>query len=246
MLGAISGIGGGVIIKPMLDLTQPALGMAQISLLSSFSVLSMSLFSIGKNCVQKDKQAIHLRIAVPLAIGSTIGGVLGKTLFNQLSAALAAEATIKTVQNSCLFALMLIVLIATFCRRKGTSVVERSPLAGLGLSFLLGILAAFLGIGGGPLNMLALTAFYGLTHKEGALYSLFIIIFSQTAGIATALVSGAALPQLTLLTTVCAAGILGGIIGRLLAKKFNNKVIRTLYASALVFILIICLLNILR
>ena len=40
MIGAISGIGGGVIIKPMLDMTLP-LGMPTISLISSFAVLSM-------------------------------------------------------------------------------------------------------------------------------------------------------------------------------------------------------------
>ena len=40
MVGAISGIGGGVIIKPMLDMTLP-LGMPTISLISSFAVLSM-------------------------------------------------------------------------------------------------------------------------------------------------------------------------------------------------------------
>ena len=46
MIGAISGIGGGVIIKPMLDMTLP-LGMPTISLISSIAVLSMSLFSVG-------------------------------------------------------------------------------------------------------------------------------------------------------------------------------------------------------
>ncbi len=47
MIGAISGIGGGVIIKPLLDMTLTGLGTQTISLLSAFAVLSMSLFSNG-------------------------------------------------------------------------------------------------------------------------------------------------------------------------------------------------------
>jgi len=87
MVGAISGIGGGVIIKPLLDMTLSGLGTKKISLLSAFSVLSMSLFSIGKNYVQKSQQQkLSMKIAVPLAASSTAGGVIGKLLFNVLSA----------------------------------------------------------------------------------------------------------------------------------------------------------------
>ena len=90
MIGAISGIGGGVIIKPMLDMTLP-LGMPTISLISSFAVLSMSLFSVGKNYLRKDRQVLSLRVAVPLAIGSTAGVVLGKSAFAAVTAMLAAD-----------------------------------------------------------------------------------------------------------------------------------------------------------
>ena len=123
---------------------------------------------------------------------------------------------------------------------------SRAPWTGLVAGLILGVLAAFLGIGGGPLNMLALTGFYGMLHKEGALYSLFIIIFSQTAGIVTALVTGSGtMPQLSMLVTACAAGILGGVIGRRFAARMSNTAVRRLYNAALVFILAICAVNIL-
>ena len=111
MIGAISGIGGGVIIKPMLDMTLP-LGMPTISLISSFAVLSMSLFSVGRNYLKKDRQTLSLRVAVPLAIGSTAGGVLGKSAFAAVTAMLAADRQVKVVQNVVLFALMLVVLVS--------------------------------------------------------------------------------------------------------------------------------------
>ncbi len=245
MVGAISGIGGGVIIKPLLDMTLSGLGTKMISLLSAFSVLSMSLFSIGKNYVQKSQQQkLSMKIAVPLAVSSTAGGVIGKLLFNALSAFVQADAAVKCVQNAVLFAVMVCVLIFSL-RHKTAKPVERSAGEGLLAGLLLGLFAAFLGIGGGPLNMMILTGFYGMSHKEGALYSLFIIVFSQTAGIVTALIADSALPPLSMLLIACAAGILGGVIGRKIAGRTRSDFVKTLYNAAAVFILLLCVANIL-
>ncbi|MDD3336730.1 MAG: sulfite exporter TauE/SafE family protein [Eubacteriales bacterium] len=244
MLGAISGIGGGVLIKPMLDLTIPDLGMPVISLLSSCAVLSMSLFSVGKNYLQKNPQVLKLNVGIPLAIGSTVGGVLGKLLFNEISKALAADVLVKSVQNGLLFLLMSIVLINALRKNDEKALRERPAGMGLTVGLVLGLLSAFLGIGGGPLNMLALTGIYCMLHKEAALYSLFIIIFSQTAGIATALISGGSLPAFPLLMTACLSGILGGMIGRSLSKRMSNQAVKTLYNVAIAFILALCAFNI--
>ena len=243
MVGAISGIGGGVIIKPMLDMTL-SLGMPASSLISSFAVLSMSLFSVGKNALNRQRQALDMMIGVPLAIGSTAGGVTGKASFNAVSAMLAADKAVKATQNVLLLLLMVAVLVSALRKGEQAQQKRRAPAAGLAVGFILGLLAAFLGIGGGPLNMLALTGFYGMLHKEAALYSLFVIIFSQTAGIITALLSGSALPQAALLLTACGAGILGGILGRRFARCMSNHAVRTLYSCALVFIIAVCAVNV--
>ena len=51
--GAICGIGGGVIIKPVLDLFQMA-SVSTISFLSGCTVLSMSLYSVGRAAASRD------------------------------------------------------------------------------------------------------------------------------------------------------------------------------------------------
>ena len=62
----------------------------------------------------------------------------------------------------------------------------------------------------------------------------------------TALVTGSGtMPQLSMLVTACAAGILGGVIGRRFAARMSNTAVRRLYNAALVFILAICAVNIL-
>ena len=52
--GAVCGIGGGVIIKPTLDLFGLA-SVATVSFLSGCTVLSMSCYSVGKSLLAGEK-----------------------------------------------------------------------------------------------------------------------------------------------------------------------------------------------
>lgn len=71
--GAICGIGGGVIIKPVLDLFSLD-SVATISFLSGCTVLSMSCYSVGKSMLAGEK-AVEMKTGTPLAVGAAIGGV---------------------------------------------------------------------------------------------------------------------------------------------------------------------------
>ena len=70
--GAICGIGGGVIIKPSLDLFHLD-SVATISFLSGCTVLAMSCYSVTKS-MRAGESKIDLKIGTPLAIGAAIGG----------------------------------------------------------------------------------------------------------------------------------------------------------------------------
>lgn len=63
--GAICGIGGGVIIKPVLDLCALA-SVSTISFLSGCTVLSMSCYSVGRNFLSRNNE-VDLKIGTPLA-----------------------------------------------------------------------------------------------------------------------------------------------------------------------------------
>ena len=52
-VGAICGIGGGVVIKPVLDFVQMG-SASMINFLSGCTVLSMSLYSVGKAMLNRD------------------------------------------------------------------------------------------------------------------------------------------------------------------------------------------------
>ena len=74
-VGSLTGMGGGVIIKPVMDVIG-AYDAATIGVLSSITVFSMSVVSIGKQMLAKRK--IPFGTAVPLAVGSVAGGQLGQ------------------------------------------------------------------------------------------------------------------------------------------------------------------------
>ena len=77
--GAICGLGGGVIIKPVLDSISFA-SASTVSFLSGLTVLCMSSYNIIKTIISKED--LDLKTNFPLGLGAAIGGVLGKHLFN--------------------------------------------------------------------------------------------------------------------------------------------------------------------
>ena len=75
IIGSICGIGGGILIKPVLEMVGAA-SVSTISFLSSCTVLSMSLYNVGRS-QKSGRQEIDLSVATPLAIGAALGGILG-------------------------------------------------------------------------------------------------------------------------------------------------------------------------
>ena len=82
-VGAICGIGGGVIIKPVLDAMQ-IMTVQQVSFLSGCTVLCMSAYSVFSSA-RRDKSSLETATILPLGIGAALGGLAGKLLFQQIS-----------------------------------------------------------------------------------------------------------------------------------------------------------------
>lgn len=78
VVGAICGIGGGVIIKPILDLLGVS-NVATASFLVGCTVLSMSCYSVGRTLFF-EKNRMDLKIGTSIAIGAVFGGIIGRQL----------------------------------------------------------------------------------------------------------------------------------------------------------------------
>lgn len=101
VIGAICGIGGGVIIKPVLD-SVGILDVTAISFLSGCTVLSMTTYSVLKNRCSGTSH-ISARSMLPLAIGASIGGVAGRELFSYVKLVSGNNEKVGAVQAFCLF-----------------------------------------------------------------------------------------------------------------------------------------------
>lgn len=245
MIGAVCGIGGGVVIKPVLD----ALGIMSVntvSFLSGCTVLCMTCYSVGMNLKTKSIP-IRMRISVPVSIGAAVGGVIGKSCFQSIRMMFENKETVGKVQAACLLALTFGTLLYTVNKKKiKTNRIERTE-AILLIGLVLGMFSSFLGIGGGPFNLVFLSFFFSMETKEAAQTSLFIILFSQITSLCSTIIKHQ-VPEVQwmMLISMAGLGILGAVGGRALNKRISAKVVDKLFIGITIIIIGICFYNIVR
>lgn len=238
ILGAMAGLGGGVIIKPLLDFLGDY-SLSTIGVLSSFTVFSMAVVSIIKQIRYKVK--IEVRKTVFIGIGSIIGGVLGDKIINLILKVLS-ESLVTIVQNFILAILLIFIYIYMNNKEKYKSYKVNNSIACILIGLLLGSIASFLSIGGGPINVCVLALFFSMDTKEAAVNSIITILFSQGSKLITIITTrGLSGFDLTMLPYMVIGGIVGGMIGSKLNKKFNSAVILKVFN---VVVLALILLNI--
>lgn len=243
--GAICGIGGGVLIKPILD-AFGVLSVASISFLSGCTVLSMSCYSVVK-AKMSGSSLVDMKTGTPLAVGAALGGVAGKMMFQYISSLAADKNQVGAVQAVCLLVITFGTMVYTLKkdRIKTHHVTNGGACVLIGL--VLGIFSSFLGIGGGPINLVVLFFFFSMETKTAAQNSLYIILFSQIASLLNTLITRT-VPEfaLGLLILMVAGGILGGAAGRIVNRKMDSAMVNKLFIGLMVIIMLICVYNIVQ
>ncbi len=248
ILGAISGIGGGVIIKPVLDLVNFA-DISTISFLSSATVLAMAtvtlLRSIKSEKHDNNRVKINFKISAFLALGSVVGGVGGKFLFNKLVRTSADPASVALVQSIILLGMICGVLFYLYHKKKIQTKHVSQLWACIVVGISLGATSSFLGIGGGPINIVLLYFLFSMNPKEAALNSIFIIFFSQISSLLYSAIERTVpsfhLPTLILMIF---GGLLGAFIGGIASKKMTHQMVERLYSILMVVVALLCVVNI--
>ena len=244
-IGAICGIGGGVIIKPVLDMLSMA-SVSTVSFLSGCSVLAMSGYSVIRSVAAKERN-VSFKTATPLAVGAAIGGVLGKQIFSYIVNAVENSSSVGAVQAICLGIITLATLVYTVYKNRIKTLNVGNFVVCACIGLFLGIISSFLGLGGGPINLVVLYYFFSMETKTAASNSLYIILFSQTASLLTSIITGSvpAFEPSALIVMIC-GGILGGVAGRAVNKKVNSKTVEKLFLYLLIIIVLICIYNTLK
>jgi len=242
VVGAICGIGGGIMIKPTLD-AFGWMSAASASFLSGCTVLSMTACSVVRER-SRGGDGLDVRHILPVSLGAAAGGVLGKLLFQRVAYGYSNAVT-GIVQSGILMLLILGTVLYTWREHRIRTLRMENDLVRVSVGLLLGGVSAFLGIGGGPFNLVALSYFFSARGKDAAVGSLFIILIAQAASLLLQVATGSvpAFAWPTLIVMAC-GGVAGGMLGRGIAERLSAPLSRRLFLGVNGLILLICVWNI--
>lgn len=240
-IGSITGMGGGVIIKPVMDLISNY-PVETVGVISSITVFSMAVVSATKYTLKG--QTLPLRIVLPVAMGSALGGMVGQVGIELLDSLWNIE-LVKMIQNFLLVGLLLVVFL--YMKYKP---IYRGPsgdnlIISTILGFFLGMMSSFIGIGGGPINVVAFTYLYGVDIKKASIASLVSIVFSQlTKLIQVGLTMGFAYYDLSIVPYMVIMAIIGAQVGGILSKKLTGNMVEQAFIYTQFVIMGMAIINI--
>lgn len=218
-LGALFGIGGGVLLVPFLVVglhlpMQQAVGVSLVTVIATSSAVASGTAG---------RQLINLRLGILLEVATATGGLLGSVtaslmsaraltwLFSAVTAAIALATLARLNQRNILSGDGAVGEWGGRFYDEDTSTevfytVKRLPLALAG-SFVAGNLSTMLGIGGGVVKVPLLNTWCGVPLRVAAATSAFMIGVTATSGAIVYYGSGVIVPALA------AAAVIGVRVG---------------------------------
>ncbi len=234
-VGSISGMGGGIIIKPVLDAVSD-FTVEQINFMSACTVLVMSICTLYRG--RNDQLPIEIPTAIALGLGASVGGVLGKNLFLFLPSSLVY------LQSALLLALNVAVYFYLKAQQHLPSQNMKHAAGSFLLGSILGIISSFLGIGGGLFHVLALEFAYSASKVLAIKYSVIIIFFSQISAVFATIIQGipenVSYPSLVLMML---GASVGANLGRKISKNFTETQLKSCFHDILVGIIALSAFN---
>lgn len=238
LIGALAGLGGGMIIKPLLDLLNHFDAQA-IGILSSLTVFSMSVVTLS---IQTVKGARLRGAMLYIATGAALGGMVGKSAFRIFMSNIGSDNLAKGYQA------LLLLLVLVFSLLMSDIVIEskhlHNPLAYGASGLLLGILSTFLGIGGGPLNVAMLVTLFSMPRRDAVYSSIFIIFASQGVGLISGALSGIYMGMdFRMAFALIPGGVFGGLLGSALYRHLKIDHIMVVFNAVTLGIILLSIFN---
>ncbi len=244
-LGALSGMGGGIIIKPVLDATG-VMSVATVTFLSGCTVILMTGWTLGKTLVKKES-VLDVKNTTYLAVSAAIGGLMGKQLFSLVASLFVNPNKAGGVQALLLLVATIASFVYTLEKDRIAPKQVSSRMVMILIGFFLGILGSFLGIGGGPFNVAILYYFFSMPTKKATQNSLYIVLFSQLASTCKTVVFDGIPPfSAAILIGMIVFGITGSEIGRAINRKINEKQATRLFELAMILVMSVSVYNIIK
>jgi uncharacterized protein len=241
LIGALTGMGGGVIIVPLLTLAfgvnmRYAAGASLVSVIATSSGAAASYVRDG---------FANMRIGILLEVATTLGAIAGAILAGHVSTGVIGIVFGIVLLYSAIRAFMpapdgragglpdpvaaRLKLDGTFPTPDGPRPysVSHVPL-GFGLMSIAGILSGLLGVGSGAIKVLAMDRAMKLPFKVSTTTSNFMIGVTAAASAGIYVRHGYIDPVLA--TPVMLGALLGAVIGARLLRRFEVPLLRRIFA----------------
>lgn len=248
VLGALSGLGGGIIIVPLLVLyfkidTLFAIGASLISVIAT---------SLGASSTFLAKGYTNVRVGIFLSTATTIGAVIGAITATQISqstihllfSVLLIYSTFSNyftkekaqpIDDKSTMLCKILKLDGTYPSASGLkSYKVRAPFLGWCLMFISGIFSGLLGIGSGALNVLALVQVMRFPFRISTTTSNYIIGTTACASAGTFLHLGYVSPSIAM--PLIPGVVIGSMLGAKLVMTINIQKIKYLFSFLVLII----------
>ena len=222
ILGSMIGLGGGIIVVPVLTFFgfSPTLA-ASNSLFAAFSN------AVGSTVSYSRQKRIDYSLGLKLGLLCIPGTVLGAYLSSDVTPGIF----------KILFGLVLISSVVYIFMRKKIETKEKNLTKQMivfviAASFFAGIISSFFGIGGGIIFVPLMVVGIGMTMKMAAPTSQFILLFASLSGIITHSILGHS--DFLQAGLLAAGAFVGGIIGARLSLDIKERSLQILVSAIIV------------
>lgn len=247
LLGALSGLGGGIVIVPLLVL---GIGV-NIHYAIGTSLIAVIATSTASSCAYVKEGYANVRIGILLETATTIGAILGVFLASKMSnpslslvfggfllyCAISSfyQAQLKSKNFASDPLALRLKLNSSYPTEQGLKKypVHNVPI-GYAIMFIAGALSGILGIGSGALKVIALDRAMGLPFKVSTTTSNFMIGVTAAASAGLYLKQGYIDPVLTMPVVLGVTS--GSFIGARLLPHMATKTLRQLFACIIMVI----------
>lgn len=216
VLGSMIGLGGGIIVVPVLTF----LGFSPTAAASNslFAALSNAVASTISYTRQK---RIEFSLGIKLGLLSIPGTILGTLLSTDVTPGIF----------KILFGLVLIASAAyIFLRKKFESkeknLSKQMIVFAIGASFFAGIISSFFGIGGGTVFVPLMVVGMGMAMKKAAPTSQLILLFASMSGVITHSLLGH--PDFIQAGFLAVGSFFGGLVGARLSLDVRERSLQIL------------------
>ena len=221
ILGSMIGLGGGIIIVPVLTFSglSPTLAASN----SLFATLSNA---VASTILYSRQKRIEFSLGIKLGLLSIPGTILGAVASNDV-----APDIFKILFGMVLVASAVYILLRKKMDRQKTGISGQMMVFAIGASFFAGLISSFFGIGGGVVFVPLMVAGMGMAMKRAAPTSQLILIFASFSGvIAHSLLGHPDFLQAGLLVT---GSFFGGLVGARLSLDMRDRLLQILISAVI-------------